>query len=120
MAEACTLTEYNTGTVKCIKFEWTTAADGTCTQETTERYDGQVIFVCTDPGATAPTDNYDIALNDLNTVDVLAGAAANRDTANTEYITAKENLGAVANSTLTMEITNAGDSKIGTLYVWIR
>jgi len=120
MAEGCTLTEKTSGSVKSITFAWTTAADGTCTQATTEKYDGQVIFVCTDPGATAPTDNYDIALNDDNGVDVLAGAGANRDTADTEYIAAKESLGAVANSILTMEITNAGDSKIGTLYVYIR
>jgi hypothetical protein len=47
---------------------------------------GFVLKAVTDPGSTAPTDNYDIVLNDAadTTVDHLASALANRDTANTE------------------------------------
>jgi hypothetical protein len=44
-------------------------------------------FLCsmeTNPGATAPTDDYDIVINTAGGVDILGGAGANRDTANTE------------------------------------
>lgn len=44
-------------------------------------------FLCsmeTNPGATAPTDDYDIVINTAGGADLLGGAGANRDTANTE------------------------------------
>lgn len=47
-------------------------------------FDGRILSLTTDPGATAPTDNWDIALNNADGFDVLGGAGANRDTANTE------------------------------------
>jgi hypothetical protein len=47
------------------------------------------------------------------------GQGANRDTANTEYV-AGSNLGAVCNSVLTINVSNAGDAKQGDLYLWIR
>jgi hypothetical protein len=42
--------------------------------------------IVTNPGATAPTDNWDFVLNDSDGVDVLGGAGANRDTANSEQV----------------------------------
>jgi hypothetical protein len=45
---------------------------------------GAYLFcMLTDPGATAPTDNYGIRLN-MHDVDYLGGNGANRDTANSE------------------------------------
>lgn len=44
-------------------------------------------FLCameTNPGSTAPTDNYDIVINSAGGADILGGAGANRDTATTE------------------------------------
>jgi len=121
MAASCTVTERKYGSVKLIKYAWTSAADGSVSQASTEAYDGQILAVATVPdGVAAPTDDYDIELQDDNSLDVLAGAGANRDTANTEYVTAKESLGAVAKSKLTISVTNAGDTKKGILYVWIR
>lgn len=38
----------------------------------------------TNPGSTAPTDDYDIVVNTAGGADLLGGAGANRDTANTE------------------------------------
>jgi hypothetical protein len=49
---------------------------------------GIVSKVVTNPGSTAPTDNYDIACGDPSdtALDVFGGALANRDTANTEQV----------------------------------
>lgn len=61
------------------------AADGSFPATASSRdMEGYVILVVTDPGATAPTDNYDITLTDEDGVDVMGGELANRDTANTE------------------------------------
>ena len=46
--------------------------------------DGYVFLVVTNPGATAPTDDYDITLVDADSVDIMGGELANRDTANSE------------------------------------
>jgi len=47
-------------------------------------FEGHLLSIITDPGATAPTDNYDITLPDANGFDRLQGVGANRDTAVTE------------------------------------
>lgn len=49
---------------------------------------GYCIKAITNPGSTAPTDNYDIKLGDPNdtALDALAGALADRDTATTEAV----------------------------------
>lgn len=40
----------------------------------------------TNPGATAPTDNYDITLIDSDGADLAGGTLMNRDTATTEFV----------------------------------
>ncbi|MFZ5989421.1 MAG: hypothetical protein ACOYWZ_20185 [Bacillota bacterium] len=40
----------------------------------------------TDPGGIAPTDNYDIVLNNTNGIDVAGGLLANRDISTTEMV----------------------------------
>lgn len=124
MAEACTITEETLGSVKKIKWAWTSAADGSVgaaavSSTTTGVYNGECLRLITDPGATAPTDNYDVVINDGDGVDVLIGAGANRDTSTTEQVIASS-LGCVANDTLTLLVTNAGDSKTGVVYLYIR
>lgn len=49
---------------------------------------GWCIKVVTNPGSTAPIDNYDIALGDPDDsgLDALGGLLANRDTANSEQV----------------------------------
>lgn len=119
MAMSVVTTERIHGAVKEIVFSWTSASDGTATGTTTYAYDGKVELLTTDPGATAPSDNYDVTLTDSDGVDVLGGAGVDRDTANTEQKVASL-LGAVASSKLTLNIANAGDSKVGVTYVHIR
>ena len=124
MAESVTIVEEKFGNalepLQKIAFTWVSAADGTATGQTTNTYTGEIIRLVTVPSPTAaPTDNYDIAINDEDTTDVLMGAGANRDTANTEQVLASS-LGCVANDKLTLEITNAGNTKGGTVYLYIR
>jgi hypothetical protein len=118
---AVTVTETTHTSVKKIKFAWTSAADGTASGATTKPYDGKVYLLTTVPagGGSAPTDNYDLTITDSDSVDVLAGAGADRDTANTEQVVGTS-LGAVAGSVLTINVANAGNAKSGTCYLYIR
>jgi hypothetical protein len=120
MAGTATYTERSYGSVKLLKCAWTSSAGGVVSGTASSVvYDGKLLAVATDPSATAPTDDYDVTVLDDNSMDVLLGAGANRDTADTEYLL-EANLGAVAQSTLTVTIANAGSVKLGTVYIWIR
>lgn len=48
------------------------------------KFSGELIRMVTNPGATAPTNLYDIVLTDADAIDVLYGAGANLLTATTE------------------------------------
>jgi len=118
-----TATEVVYGSVKKIVFAWTSgqgAYGGTASGTTTSSYDGEILGLTTIPsGAAAPTDNYDLTLTDAGGHDVLLGAGADRDTADTEHV-ARASLAAVAASPLTLAVTNAGEAKAGTVVVYIR
>jgi hypothetical protein len=120
MAGTVTTTETTFSTVKRVAFAWTSASSGAADGVTTATFDGKLIQVTTVPdGTAAPTDNYDVEVQDADGVDLLQGNGADRDTANTEHI-AEANLGAVAASKLTLAVTNAGDTKKGVVYVYVR
>lgn len=121
MAMSVTITESPTTSIRKVKFVWVSAADGTASGTTTSYYDGRVIGFATIPagGGAAPTDNYDITITDVDSDDVLLGAGANRDTANTEIVN-EASLAGPAGSKLTLNITNAGNAKGGTVILYIR
>ena len=49
-------------------------------------YDGWISVVDTNPGGTAPTDNYDIELQNSDGIDILNGELYDRDTSNSERV----------------------------------
>lgn len=119
---SCTLTEERLSNVKKITFAWTsdTGGDaGLATKTTAYTYNGAILAICTVPGTGGdqPSDNYDIVLNDANSVDVLNAQAANRSQTTTQWVTSS--LGMVVGSALTLSVSNAGDTKKGTIYVFI-
>ena len=123
IAGTVTFTEITHGTIKKIKAAWVAgqgAHEGTVSGTTTNSYDGRLLGAITVPsGTAAPTDDYDIAVNDSDGVDVALGALADRDTANTEF-RAESTMAAVAHSKLTVAVTDAGSNTAGTLYLFIR
>lgn len=62
----------------------------------------------TDPGTTAPTDNYDLVINDSNGIDVCWGLLANRSTSATQQVNCATSGHSypVVRSTLTPVLTN--------------
>lgn len=103
-----------------VKIEWTSATAGTvdAAGSTTYRYTGILSFVSFQPGTT-PTDNYDVQILDENSNDILNGLGTDTDSAANAYKAAKDGLGSVVDSKLTLAIQNAGDAKTGTIYLYI-
>ncbi len=118
---ACVVTHATAATngrMKTITFSWTSDdTTGAVTGSTTDTINGLVYGLKTNPGSTAPTDNYDITVTDADGLDVLGGVGADRDTANTEYAAAKDGAGNVVpipvSGVLTINVSNAGNSKVG-------
>jgi len=110
---------------KKITVSWTAdAADGSLPNNLDLAMGGLVLKVVTNPGATAPTDNYDIACGDPNdsTLDVFATTLNNRDTANTEqvYPVVSGATAPVYVSHCTLQITNNSvNSATGAIHFYV-
>ena len=85
---------------------------------------GCIAKVVTNPGSTAPTDNYDITLTDADGVDLMGGELANRDTANSEVAVPKIDtvFGCVmVTDSFTMNVSGQSvNAATGTVSVYIR
>lgn len=121
MADAVVVTTEETfGPVKKIKFVITSATDGSATATTTNAFSGEVLRFVSVPGAGGdqPTAAFDIAVNDADGYNILAGQGA--DLSNAATTTVVVNMGCVANDLLSLAATNMGDQNKATVYVYIR
>ena len=86
MAGTITLTSHKSfGAIRRLVVDWVAdAADASVPSLVLPVIEGTLLALETNPGATAPTDNYDVAVTDGEGADRLHGAGANRDTATTE------------------------------------
>jgi len=125
---------YSEGSAKhgivSVRWTWTSSAAGAATA-TTARISGELIKAVTDPGAAAPTANYDITVKDSDAVNVLTACSddlVDRHTSNTEEVyffvkdvaTAEQSVHPVVDSALTLAVANAGAAKTGTLVLYFR
>lgn len=116
-AAGVTINETNTDTIDKIVFAWTSDSTGTVTGTTAARYTGAVGRVIFDPGAPAPSNNYDVAIYDQNSYDILKSRGYNKDSLTTSQIDSM--FSAVANSKLMLVVVNAGDSTSGVVTLYI-
>lgn len=88
MAGTITQSHSKIGKVRVITITCTgDASDGSFPQTNLEdAIEGRLLALETNPGATAPTANYDIVINDAEGVDVLQGVGANRHTTTAEKV----------------------------------
>ena len=100
------------------KVEWTSDAAGAASGDIGHVISGAIASVVTVPSTTAaPTASYDITLTDDYGFDLLAGGGADRHTSNKERI----NPTAIQyHGNLTLNVTNAGDTKSGIVYIYVR
>ena len=98
-----------------ITFTWTSATGGAVTQAF--HLDGAIVRMVTNPGSTAPTDNYDITLVDPDAVDLLAAEGINRATSTSEQVFPTNTPFPYGDVTFT--VANAGDTKDGVCVLYI-
>ncbi len=116
-ASGVVINETSTSTIDKIVFQWTSNSAGTVTGTTTSRYTGAVGRIVFDPGTPAPSDNYDIAIYDQNSYDILNSRGLNKDSVATSQIDSM--FSSVANSKLTFVVVNAGDSTSGSVALYV-
>ena len=113
--------------VKRILASWVSDGDGDASG-TTKVISGYLLRGVTDPGTTAPTDDYDIVLTDDEGADILGNCLddlMDRDTADTEIVdfviydgqaTMAER--PCVSSAITITVSNAGDTKEGQVILY--
>lgn len=115
-----TVTQDTQGPIKTAAFGWVSNATGEASVDLSWEINGELLQAASIPSsASAPSDNYDVTLTDAYGVDVLHGNGANRDASSIETI-ASASLGVVANSTISISVTNAGSAKAGQFVIWYR
>jgi len=118
--------------IRKLTCDWTSDGSGNASG-TSPKIVGTIIKGVTDPGATAPTDDYDITITDAEGLDVLAvcqSGLSNRDTANSEQVyflvldaagtPLTQSVHPVVCDQLTVTVANAGDTKSGQLILYYR
>lgn len=111
-------------------FEWVSDGSGNAAIPSTLPVSGRIQRVVFVPSATAaPTANYDVTLLDSDGVDVLSGQGANLSETTASSIcpgialkdgTTTSVVPGVVDSVLTLNVSNAGDSKAGKVIVYVR
>lgn len=121
MAGTVVVTEQTFGVIKKVTFAWTSDAAGNADGVTTKIYDGKIEALATVPagGGTAPTDLYDVIVADDDNFDVTVAAGQNRSSTVIQQVLSSS-MGVVASQKLTLHVTNAGNAKQGTVYVYVR
>ena len=125
---AGTLTASSSGLSRGItrySFVWVSDASGDVSGTDVTLKSGTLLQMTTIPAAAgaAPTDNYDLVINDAQGVDILGGAGANRDTANAEVVVPAVSTyfrRYVEAGTFTPVVSNAGNAKGGTIVLLIQ
>ena len=124
MAGTCTVVEETYGSMKKVKWTWTTdsasAQAAAASRVTTNAYNGAVQRLVTIPdGSSAPSASHDQTVLDQDSTDILIGGGASRAAASTEQVLGAS-LGVIANDTMTLSVANAGASAAGVTIVYIR
>jgi hypothetical protein len=120
--ESCVQSMIGDGSYKILQMVWTTDASGAFTAtDTGYSMDGIVILAETIPSATAvPTDQYDIVLNNSSDIDAFGGSLEDRSSTTAEQTMPLLNgnyTGISVMGPLTLDVTNAGNSKSGTVRI---
>jgi len=119
MAGTITVIETTHRTVKEIVFSWLSHTTGVATATaTTESYSGVIEKVVCVPGATTPSDLYDVTLSDADSLDLLAGQGA--DCPNGSNLVITGGFLPVVESTISLAIAGGGSAKNGTVYIYLR
>ena len=104
-----------------IKWNWLCDELGAVISQTVRDYSGMIVRLVTVPngGGTAPTTLYDVTITDSDGIDVINALGANLSATVTAQQISSAGLQWIANSRLTLNVTNAGIEKGGAVYLYI-
>lgn len=128
MAGSIVTTESRSRTVQSLSLAWTSDAAGAVSGINSPQVSGEIVRVVFTPGAggVQPTNLYDIVLLDSDGFDVLATLGANLSNTVASQVTPLTGDGTTTNQriavdgVLELQVSNAGDSKQGTVTVYFR
>lgn len=108
--------------IQKISWDWLSASDGTVSSAASGWYCGKIVKVslASDASPSAPTDGYDVTIEDGDGLDVLSGNGADVTAAATVYINDPTKMLWVRSGTLTLKVTNAGAEKGGVVTLYIQ
>lgn len=116
-------------TVKKLSLTWTSDADGDVSGNASSVFSGEILKVTFVPGSGGdqPSDLYDVTLDDEEGVDLLQGLGANLSNSTTTSVVPLDGDGTAADSVhvandgpVTPVVSNAGDTKKGTIHIFYR
>ena len=128
MAGTVTIDYEDTYTIKKVVFDWLSSSGGAA-DAISKKIIGQILRVgfTPDGGGLQPTDQYDVVINDEQSIDILQGLGGNLSNVTaTDAVpvvtngTAGNMAPAVVSDILTLAVTNAGDAKAGEVAIWYR
>jgi hypothetical protein len=110
---------------------WTSNSSGAASESVELNQPGELIGVTFVPGTSGsqPTNAYDVTANDAYGVDVLAGQGANLSNATATMVqptipakdgTTTSTSPRPIDGAITVAVSNAGDTKGGTIVFWVR
>ena len=105
-----------------IQWDWLSATGGAVSSAASGWYCGKIVKVslASDAAPTAPTNLYDVTIEDADGLDVLSGNGANVTAAATVYINDPTKMLWVRSNVLTLKVANAGDENGGVVTMLIQ
>lgn len=107
------------GQVTRYVLSWTSSAGGAVSGNTLSIKRGRIFQVELVPGATTPTDLYDVVLNNPRSVDFLVAGGANLSNATTKMLTIAPSIYYDGVGTLDLVVSNAGNAKTGSVILLV-
>ena len=114
-----TVTTTDLRSMKKYTIAWTSDASGDASGTTFTPTRGRILEIHFIPGATTPTDLYDVVVRDVNAVDLSIGGGANCSNAATRIAQLYPPVVANGVSTVEVVVSNAGNAKTGTVVVYV-
>ena len=105
-----------------IQWDWLSATGGAVSSAASGWYCGKIVKVslASDASPSAPTDGYDVTIEDGDGLDVLSGNGANVTASATVYINDPTKMLWVRSNSLTLKVANAGAEKGGVVTMLIQ
>ena len=125
MADTGTVTttfKPKSGPVQRLDFDWTSDGSGNVEKAFSDKLNGLILALVTDPGSPAPT-TYTVTIEDDKSVDILLGVAITRSTSAVEAIAIPLDSGLprpVSTDSFTFKVANAGSAKKGLVQLFIK